>query len=147
MDDLDRKLITLLRRDSTRGISKLAVDLGVSRATVKARIERLERGGEIIGYTVILRSDVTELPVRGITMIEIRGQGTDKVIRALSGFPEVQAVHTTNGKWDVIVEIGADSLNALDDVLGRFRQIPGIAGSETSLLLATHLSTKARLAG
>jgi Transcriptional regulators len=145
MDGLDRKLITLLRRDSTRGISKLAAELGVSRATVKARIERLEREGEIIGYTVVLRSDVTELPVRGITMIEIKGQGTDRVVRALSGFPEVQAVHTTNGKWDLIVEIGTESLNALDDVLGRFRQIPGISGSETSLLLATPLSTKARL--
>lgn len=70
MDDLDEKLITLLRHNGRRSISDIAIDLGVSRATVCARMERLERSGDILGYTVILRSDAVDLPVPGIKASE-----------------------------------------------------------------------------
>ena len=145
MDELDNRLITLLRHNARRSISDLAADLGVSRATLRARMERLERDGSILGYTVILRADTVELPVRGIMMIEIEGRVTERVISALGGFPEISAIHTTNGRWDLIAEIGAATLTDLDHVLRRIRLVPGITASETNLLLATPRSTKARL--
>lgn len=145
MDELDEKLITLLRHNGRRSISDLAIETGASRATVRARIERLESGGTILGYTVILRADTVELPVRGIMMIEIEGHVTDRVIRALGAFPEISAIHSTNGRWDLIVELGAATLGDLDGILRRIRLVPGITGSETSLLLSTPRSTRARL--
>jgi len=145
MDELDHRLITLLRHDARRGISELAAELGVARATVRNRIERLELAGEIIGYTVILKSDAISLPVRGIMMIDVEGHSADKVIRALGGFSEISAIHTTNGRWDLIAELGAATLTDFDAVLRRIRLIPGIIGSETSLLLATPRSTRAKL--
>ncbi len=69
MDQLDERLITLLRHNGRRSVSDLALELGVSRATVRARIERLEASGAILGYTVILRADTVDLPVRGIMMV------------------------------------------------------------------------------
>lgn len=145
MDSLDQRLITLLRHDGRRSISDLASDLGLTRATVRARLERLRLSGEIVGFTVILRSDAIDLPVRGIMLIEIEGRAADAVITALSGFSEISSVHTTNGKWDLVVELGTSDLIAFDQVLRRIRLIPGITGSETSLLLATPRSVKARL--
>ena len=145
MDALDERLVTLLRHDARRAISDLSAEVGVSRATVRARIERLERAGEILGYTVILRSDAVDLPVRGIMLIEIEGHVTERVVRALGGYPEVSAIHTTNGRWDLVVELGAGSLSDLDAVLRRIRLIGGITNSETHLLLATPRSTRARL--
>jgi DNA-binding Lrp family transcriptional regulator len=145
MDDLDERLVTLLRHDARRSVSDLAAELGVSRATVRARMERLERAGEILGYTVILRSDGVGLPVRGVMTIAIEGQAAARVIRVLGGLSEVSAVHTTNGRWDLVVELGAADLADFDSVLRRIRLIPGVTASETSLLLATPRSTKARL--
>jgi DNA-binding Lrp family transcriptional regulator len=145
MDDLDQRLITHLRHNGRRSISDLALELGVSRATVRARIERLERDGDIVGYTVILRADTVSAPVRGLTMIEVEGRAADRVVEALGGFPEVRAVHTTNGKWDLVVELAAGSLTDLDSVLRRIRMVQGITASETNLLLATPRSTGARL--
>ncbi len=142
---LDDRLITLLRHNGRRSISDLALALGVSRATVRARIERLERGGVIIGYTVVLRADTVAAPVRGIMLIEVEGRAADQVVRALGGFPEIIEIHTTNGKWDLIVELAAPSLADLDATLRRIRLIPGITGSETNLLLATRRSARARL--
>ena len=145
MDDLDQRLLVLLRHNGRRSISDLAVELRVSRATVRARIERMERQGDIVGYTVILRADAVSLPVRGVTLIEVEGRAADRVVDALGGIAEVTAVHTTNGKWDLVVELGAQSLTDLDAVLRRIRLIPGVTASETNLLLATPRSTRARL--
>ncbi len=145
MDDLDERLITLLRHDGRRSISDLAADLGVSRATARARLAKLERSGDILGYTVILRADAVDQKVRGIMMIEIEGHAADRVIRALGGLPEVSAIHTTNGRWDLVVELGTPTLADFDAVLRRIRLIAGITNSETSLLLATPRSTRAKL--
>lgn len=145
MDEFDNKLVTLLRHDARRSISDIAAALGVSRATVRSRMEKLEKDGSILGYTVILRADAVDLPVRGLMMVEIEGRAADQVIRALGGFPEVSEIHTTNGRWDLIVELGASSLTGFDGVLRRIRLVPGITASETNLLLATPRSTRARL--
>lgn len=145
MDEIDQRLVTILRHDARRGISELASELKLSRATVRSRIEKLEERGDIVGYTVVLRSDAVSMPVRGITLIEVEGRMADKVVDALTGFIEVGAIHTTNGKWDLMVEISVQSLTELDAVLRRLRMVPGITASETNLLLATPRSTGARL--
>jgi DNA-binding Lrp family transcriptional regulator len=145
MDETDQKLLTLLRRDGRRSVSDLGHELGLSRATVRARIERMERRGDIVGYTVVLRADAVAMPVRGVMLIQLEGRAADRVVDALGGFPEIAAVHTTNGKWDLVVELGAESLTDLDAVLRRIRLLPGVTASETNLLLATPRTTRARL--
>ena len=145
MDDLDRKIVTLLRGNGRRSVSDLALETGASRATVRGRIERMEQDGTILGYTVMLRADALEDVVRGVMMIEIEGHVTDRVIRMLGGFPEIAQIHTTNGRWDLLVELSAASLAEFDAVLRKIRLVPGITGSETSLLLSTPRSTKAKL--
>ena len=58
-----------------------------------------------------------------MTLIEVEGRTTDNVIRRLRGFPEIQSLHTTNGAWDLVAELGADSLAHFDAVLGRSADI------------------------
>ena len=137
MADYDQKLLTLLRHNGRRSISDLATEQGLSRATVRARIERMEREGDIVGYTVILRADAISMPVRGIMLIEVEGRAADRVVDVLGGFPEISAVHTTNGKWDLVADIVTTSLSDFDRVLREIRMIDGVANSETSLLLST----------
>ena len=139
MDTIDRKLLSLLRRDGRAALSDLAERLGLSRATVRARMERLAARGEIAGYTVVTRADVTEAPVRALMLIGIEGRGGERIMARLAGFPAVMAVHSTNGKWDVILELAAQSLADLDRVLHRIRDLDGITTSETNLVLATRL--------
>ena len=137
MDELDSRLVQALKRDGRAAVSDLSADLGVTRATVKARMDRLRTSGKIAGFTVLTRTDVVAHAVRGLMMLGIEGRGTEKVMRALVGMIEVQAVHSTNGTWDLIVEIGTETLDALDGVLFRIRRMSGVTRSETSLLLST----------
>jgi len=140
MDDVDRKLVSVLRHDGRASVSDLATVLNISRATVRARLDRLQNTGDVVGYTVVLKQDVARDPVRAMMMIGIEGRGTDRVIRQLSGLPQVRAVHSTNGRWDVIAELGTETLEALDEVLSRIRKFDGVTQSETSLLLSTRKS-------
>jgi len=140
MDDTDRKLISALRHDARASLSDLALMLGVSRTTVRSRIERLKASGEIVGFSVVLKGDAARDPVRGLMMIGIEGRGTDRIIRQINGLSAVRAVHTTNGRWDLIVEIGTPTLEDFDAILGQIRRFDGIASSETSLLLNTRKS-------
>lgn len=137
MDDLDHGLIAELRRDGRASISQLAERLKVSRATVRTRLERLKEAGEIAGFIVLTRSDISEAPVRGVMMIGIEGRGGDRTMSRLTGLPAVIAVHSTNGKWDLIVEISAESIAELDEVIRRIRNMEGVMTSETNLLLST----------
>lgn len=142
MDDTDRTLLAALRRNARLGISDLASLAGVSRATARARLQAMTERGEIRGYTVLTPEDVEQAPVRGLMMIEVEGTGTERVMRQLLGFPEVAHVHSTNGKWDLIAELGTGSLEALDKVLFAIRRIPGVAASETNLLLSTRRGSR-----
>lgn len=139
-DDIDQALISALRHDARASLSDLAVMLGVSRTTIRARIERLKASGDVLGFSIVLKDDAQQDPVRGMMMIGIEGRGADRIIRALNGFQQVRAIHTTNGRWDLIVEIGTTTLEDFDTVLSKIRRLDGIATSETNLLLSTRKS-------
>ena len=70
-------------------------------------------------------------------MIEVVGKSTVQVITRLRGIPELQIIHTTNGSWDLVAFLMADSLSEFDRVLRKVREVDGILNSETSLLLST----------
>lgn len=144
MDDLDKALIAALRRDGRASLSDLALDLGVTRTTVRARLERLTASGEIVGFSVRTKGDVAQAPVRGLMMLGIEGRGTEKIMQRLSGMAAVQAVHSTNGTWDLIVELGTETLEALDRVLFEIRKLDGVTRSETNLLLSTRAAGRKR---
>ncbi|MEL6172688.1 MAG: Lrp/AsnC family transcriptional regulator [Pseudomonadota bacterium] len=137
MDSLDQKLLSLLRHNARASLSELAARLGVTRTTVKSRIERLQTSGEIVGFTVTVKDEMKRDPVSGLMMLSIEGRGTDRAIRQLSGIPAVRAVHSTNGKWDLIAEIGTETLEEFDTVLSTIRRLEGVSNSETNLLLST----------
>ena len=140
MDETDQRLIAALRRDGRATLSDLASALGLSRATIRARMERLSQSGEITGFTVLTRSGGSAAPVRGMMMIGIEGRGTDRILARLTGISAIQAVHTTNGRWDLIAEIGTATLEDFDAILAQIRRFEGVTSSETNLLLTTRKS-------
>jgi DNA-binding Lrp family transcriptional regulator len=137
MDATDQKLIGLLHKNARLPVASLATILGVSRATVQKRMDRLVEEGAITSFTITTSAAAEPGRVRAIMMIEIQGERSETVLRALRRFPEVAAVHTTNGRWDLVVELQTEGLDTFDKALRRIREMKGIASSETSLLLST----------
>ncbi len=137
VDALDQRLIALLRADGRAPISQLAAALHVSRGTAQNRLDRLIQAGVILGFTVRVRQDIDARLIRALMTIQLAGKTTTAVIARLRGIPEIRALHTTNGTWDLIAEIGVDTLPDLDRALGTIRAIDGIRSSETSILLTS----------
>jgi DNA-binding Lrp family transcriptional regulator len=138
MDTTDRRLLSLLRDDARMSVAAMAKSLGVSRGTAQNRLARLEADGTVLGYTVRLKNASDDERIRAFMTVAVEGNRTDEVLKALRGDPAVCALHTTNGRWDIVAELRTESLEAVDKVLGRIRLIDGISSTETSLLLSTH---------
>jgi DNA-binding Lrp family transcriptional regulator len=138
MDDTDRKLIALLRKDARSSIATLAAKLGVSRGTVTNRLRTLEDEQVIVGYSVRLRPDAEPNQIRAWTGVVVEGNQTRAVIAALLGEPGVATLHDTNGRFDLLAELRAESMAELSQVLERIRLTKGIASTETSILLTTY---------
>lgn len=138
MDDVDQKLIALLRQDARLSIALLAARLKVSRGTVTNRMARLEKEGVIAGYTLRLRSDVQTQQIRAWMSIAVEGNRTREVIANLMGEPGVSSLMDTNGRWDLLAELRAENLQALAKTLERIRLLKGISNTETSIHLETY---------
>ncbi|UXM95290.1 Lrp/AsnC family transcriptional regulator [Bartonella sp. HY329] len=136
-DELDRRLIALLRQDGRAPLAKLADILKVSRGTVQNRLDRMVDNGTISNFTVRVRDDYDANAVHSIMLIEVVGKSTTQVIRQLRGIAAIQTLHTTNGNWDLVANITTESLAEFDRVLGEIRAIDGVLNSETSLLLSS----------
>ncbi len=138
MDELDRKIIAALRKDARLSISSLSKTLDVARATVQHRITRLENDGIITGYTATISPGKGANLVRAIMAIETTSNTAQSVVQKLRESPNVAAVHSTNGRWDLIAELQADSLEEFDKTINSIRQLKEISASETNLLLSTY---------
>jgi DNA-binding Lrp family transcriptional regulator len=136
LDDLDRALLARLGDDGRASVSALAADLHVARGTVQGRLARLVEQGVIRRFTIDLDPEVDEQAVRAITLVQVSGATARTVAKAVHAIPEVRALHSTNGKWDMVAELHCGSLAELDRALARLRGIPGVTNTETSILLA-----------
>jgi DNA-binding Lrp family transcriptional regulator len=141
MDDLDYKMISLLRSDARRPVASVAAELGVSRATIRSRIDRLIENGVIRGFTIAVHDQATRNLVRAVMMIEVEGKAAGKVAKRLHGYPEIRRLHSTNGHWDFVAELVTSSLGEFEELLNRIRLVDGIKSTETSILLSSPKDT------
>ena len=135
LDNTDKKLLALLRKDARMPVVKLSKALQVSRATVQNRLTKLEREGVILGYTVKLKQETQQDAVKVLMSILVEAKEEEKIIESLRTFPQIVSVYHTNGQWDLIADIQVDSISVLGGLLGEIRAVKGIIQTETSLLL------------
>lgn len=137
LTDLENRLLAELRVDGRTSVSQLAEQLGVTRATINKKMSSLEAEGIIIGYTVRTATENQPDGVRAISMVALERKNASQAIADLRGIPEVMALHTTNGSWDLVLEIACRDLLDFDRILHHMRSITGVVNSESSILLRT----------
>ena len=118
-------------------VSALSAALGLSRATVKTRLDRLIATGVIERFTIETSAASDASIVRAIMMIQLAGGMSRAVIRAIKAMPQVARLHSTNGAWDLVAELECASLRDFDAALRAIREVPGVQNSESCLLLDT----------
>lgn len=139
MDDLDRSIIGLLSADARISVATLARRLKVARSTIQARLERLETGGIIAGYTLKLGEEARQGRLRASVLLTIEPRGQAAILSRLKAIAEVERVFTTSGRFDLLLQLSAASTSALDDVLDQIGAMTGVKSSESLIHLSTRI--------
>lgn len=135
MDETDRELLRLLDLDSRRPVAELARVLGVSRATVQNRIDRLRANGTIRRFTLETGPRAAPAFVEALVLVSLESGDSRRVIDQLRRLPEVDGLSSANGAYDLILELRLSSLSRLDQVLQEIRRMPMIAQTLSSIRL------------
>jgi DNA-binding Lrp family transcriptional regulator len=135
MDEVDVKILMLLRQDGRESLGNIAAKLGVSKATVSRRVSRLEHEGVISGYTLTTNSAQLGL-MKAILGIEVTGQSLNPVIDELRQFREIQYIYKVFGDHGLICEVYVKSVDSLYELIQtKILKVPSIENVEVDILI------------
>ena len=139
LDEIDERLLTLLRDDARQTIAQLAKELGISRGQIYSRLARLEEDKVVAGYTVRLGHAFAASRVRAHMMIKTLPRYHREVEQALAALPQVQAIHAISGEYDIIAMLEAEDGIQLNELIDDVGLLDGIERTTTSVILATKI--------
>jgi DNA-binding Lrp family transcriptional regulator len=137
MDAIDEKLLSALRDNARASTARLARLVGRSRTSVQSRLERLEREGVIVGYSVRVAPEHELGAVRAHVMIKVGPKEARAVTAALKAIPQVRVLHSVSGDVDLIAVAATSSVAEMDEVIDRIGALDGVERTTSSIILST----------
>lgn len=139
MDDKDRLLLTLLKRDARRSIVALARDLGLSRSATQERLAKLQSSGAVAGFTIVEGAAQTGRQSAYLTISFEPGRRCAEIVPKLKRIPAIAMIHSLTGPVDLMLRVDADSVAAIESCRSAVAALPGIASVSTAVVLERHL--------
>lgn len=139
LDEIDERLLTLLRDDARQTIAQLAKGLGISRGQIYSRLARLEEERVVAGYTVRLGNAFAASRIRAHMMIKTMPRFHREVEQALAALTQVQAIHAISGEYDIIAMLEAEDSAQLNELIDEVGLLEGVERTTTSVILATKI--------
>ena len=137
MDAIDEKLILALRDNARASTARLARLVGRSRTSVQSRLDRLERDGIIVGYSVRVAPQHDLGAVRAHVMIKVGPKEVRAVTAALKTIPQVRVLHSVSGEVDLIAVAATAAVAEMDEVIDRIGALDGVERTTSSIILST----------
>ena len=137
MDEIDRRLLSHLRENARASTAALARQLGVSRTTIQSRISRLERSKIITGYTARTSEAHEKGTIRALVMITLGPKQAAGVEAAVRKMPDVRALHSVSGPFDMIAEAATPSISDMDALIDKIGALDGVERTTSSVILST----------
>lgn len=133
----DEKLLAFLQKDARASISDLARALSLSRATVQARLQKLQDAGVIKGYTVDLGDAYLANLVAAHVSIKVKQKLTARTNNELKHIPQIAALYAISGEYDLIAIVQAQSTEQLSHLLDDIGNLEGVERTTSSVILET----------
>jgi DNA-binding Lrp family transcriptional regulator len=137
VDAIDEKLLSALRDNARASTARLARLVGRSRTSVQSRLDRLEREGVIVGYSVRVAPEHELGAVRAHVMIKVGPKEARAVTAALKAIPQVRVLHSVSGDVDLIAVAASASVAEMDEVIDRIGALDGVERTTSSIILST----------
>jgi Lrp/AsnC family leucine-responsive transcriptional regulator len=139
LDDRDRLLVDLLRRDARRPVVALARDLNLSRSATQERLARLQSNGIIGGFT-IREGKAGAARQSAYLMVSFeQGFRCAQVVPKLFRIPSIGMIHSVTGPVDLVIRVDADHVAGIEACRTAVAAVPGVASVSTSVVLDRHL--------
>lgn len=135
----DRELLAILSENAREQTATIARKLGLSRTTVQAKIDRLERDGVIAGYGVKLSDAYESGMVKAHVLITIAPKTLARITTELHAIAAVRTLHSVSGSFDLIAVVEATSIAELDHLIDRIGAIDGVERTLSSIILSTRI--------
>ena len=135
----DRELLAILSENAREQTAAIARRLGLSRTTVQAKIDRLERDGVIAGYGVKLSDAYESGMVKAHVLITIAPKTLARITTELHAISAVRTLHSVSGSFDLIAVAEAASIAELDHLIDRIGAIDGVERTLSSIILSTRI--------
>jgi Lrp/AsnC family transcriptional regulator, leucine-responsive regulatory protein len=138
LDDLDRKILDVLRRDGRATLAEVGAAVGLSASAVKRRVDRLHDNGVIVGYTAIV--DPQALGDRLEAFVELYcadSVAPADLLASVSGLDAVIAAHTVAGDADAVVRVRVEGIEELERTIEQLRRDPKVMRTRTMVALST----------
>lgn len=137
VDELDRRLIDLLRGDGRATFAELGERVGLSASAVKRRVDRLVATGVIRGFSTLVDPDVDGRDTEAYVELFCRGTvAPAELTRILIEIPEVVEAWTVTGTADAVVRIRARDIAGLEEALERVRLAPQVDSTRSAIVLS-----------
>jgi DNA-binding Lrp family transcriptional regulator len=138
MDDIDRRIVALLRRDARRSFKDIGRHVHLTAPAVKRRVDRLQRDGVIRGYTAVV--DPRAFGWHAEAFVDLYCEGSmpgEAIKRAVEVEPGVASAHTVAGEASALLHVMARDTQDLELALERIRATDGVTRTVTEVVLST----------
>jgi DNA-binding Lrp family transcriptional regulator len=140
MDDIDRKIVALLRENARRSFKDIGGYVHLTAPAVKRRVDRLEEEGVLLGYTAIVDPKAFGWDAEAFVDLYCDGRMPgDAIKRAVQREPGVVSAHTVAGEASAMIHVRASDTKDLEAALERIRSTEGITRTVTEVVLSTLL--------
>ncbi|MEM0074884.1 MAG: Lrp/AsnC family transcriptional regulator [Nitrososphaerota archaeon] len=137
LDDVDRGLLHELLMDARQSYHKLASKLGIAVGTVRARIQRLEKSGVIIDYSVRLNHEIIGYTLTAVTEVTVSKGKLLETEKEIATWPFVCAVYDITGLTDVLVIAKFRTREDLSSFTKRLLSLPFVERTNTHVVLSS----------
>lgn len=126
LDEIDRKLLSVLQRDARTPFAKIAREFGVSEATVRFRVKKLVEKGVVTRFMAMLNPRKIGLPITATIVAKVEPTLLDKASEQLASFDEAHHVFQSTGEYDIVAVVHARDMVHLSEIRKRVKMIPGV---------------------
>lgn len=135
LDDVDAKIIEILKKDARTPFTEIASMLGVSDSTIHVRLKKLKDEGILLRYTVEINEELLGKKVNGLAMINVNPGHLEEVISELTMNNRISRVYETHGMNDLIAVLNAGNLDELRELIVEIRQIKNVSSTTLETIL------------
>jgi Lrp/AsnC family leucine-responsive transcriptional regulator len=137
VEEIDRKIVSLLARNGRMSFTELARQAGLSVSAVHQRVRRLEQEGVIKGYVAVFDPEDIGLPLTAFVSIKpFDAAAPDDVPARLEHLSAIEACHSVAGEENYILKVRVASPTALEELLNQIRTLGGVS-TRTTVVLST----------